>query len=90
MPEEILEVIEDIADEEEASYKVRVVSLNNINKVVVEDWGKTQILLGILLDSGYQTRVYKNEKYYVIEYDWLNEDWSGRKLLWTEEVFQYE
>ena len=90
MPEEILEVIEDIADEEEASYKVRVVSLNNINKVVVEDWGKAQTLLGILLDSGYQTRVYKNEKYYVIEYDWLNEDWSGRKLLWTEEVFQYE
>ena len=87
MPAKILEVIEDEADEEEENYKVRVVSLNNINKVVVEDWGKAQTLLGILLDSGYQARVYKNDKYYVIEYDWLNEDWSGRKLLWIEEVF---
>lgn len=90
MPEKILEVIEDVVDKEEASYKVRVVSLNNVNKVVVEGWDKAQTLLDILLNSDYQARVYKNEKYYVIEYDWLNEEWSSRKLLWTEEVFQYE
>ena len=90
MLEKILEVIEDVADEEEGNYKVRVVSLNNINKVVVEGWDKAQMLLDILLNGGYQARVYKNEKYYVIEYDWLNEDWTDRRLLWTEEVFQYE
>ena len=90
MPEKILEVIEDVADEEEGNYKVRVVSHSNINKVVVEGWDKAQMLLDILLNGGYQARVYKNEKYYVIEYDWLNEDWTDRRLLWTEEVFQYE
>ena len=73
-----------VADDEE--YRVQISSDKEINTIAVEDWGKAQTILGVLLDSGYIARVVKSERVYIIEYDWKDEDWSGRRLIWVEDV----
>jgi hypothetical protein len=57
-----------------------------LNKIEVNDWDKAQTILGVLLDSGYVARVVKCERTYIIVYDWEDEDWSGRRLIWVEDV----
>lgn len=73
-----------VADDGE--YRVQISNHKEINKIEVNDWGKAQTILGVLLDSGYVARVVKCERTYVIEYDWEDEDWSGRRLIWVEDV----
>ena len=69
-----------------SEYRVQISNHKEINKIEVTDWGKAQTILGVLLDSGYVARVVKCERTYIIEYDWDDEDWSGRRLIWVEDV----
>ena len=73
-----------VAGDEE--YRVQISNHKEINRVEVSDWGKAQTILGVLLDSGYAARVVKSERTYIIEYDWSDEDWSSRRLIWVEDV----
>ena len=69
-----------------SEYRVQISNHKEINKIEVTDWNKAQAVLGVLLDSGYVARVVKCERTYVIEYDWDDEDWSGRRLVWIEDA----
>jgi hypothetical protein len=73
-----------VAGDEE--YRVQISNHKEINRVEVSDWGKAQTILGVLLDSGYAARVTKCERTYIIEYDWSDEDWSSRRLVWIEDI----
>lgn len=78
------EYLKIVAGDEE--YRVQISNHKELNKIEVTDWNKAQTILGALLDSGYMARVTKCERTYVIEYDWEDEDWSGRRLIWVEDV----
>ena len=69
-----------------SEYRVQISNHKEINKIEVNDLSKAQTILGVLLDSGYVARVSKCERTYVIEYDWDDEDWSGRRLVWIEDA----
>lgn len=73
-----------VAGDEE--YRVQISNHKEINRIEVNDWDKAQTILGVLLDSGYMARVTKCERTYIIEYDWQDEDWSSRRLVWVEDV----
>ena len=72
--------------EGDCEYRVQISNHKELNRIEVTDWNKAQTILGALLDSGYMARVTKCERTYIIEYDWEDEDWSGRRLIWVEEV----
>ena len=70
----------------DSEYRVQESNYKEINKIEVTDWGKAQTILSALLDSGYMARVVKCEGTYVIEYDWEDESWSSRRLIWVEDI----
>lgn len=62
---------------------VTPVPCNEINRIEIDNWDNAQKVLEVLLSSGYQATIVKCEKYYIIEYDWGNVEWSSNTLMWV-------
>lgn len=62
---------------------VTPVPSNEINRIEIDNWDNAQKVLEVLLSSGYQATIVKCEKYYIIEYDWGNVEWSSNTLMWV-------
>lgn len=65
-------------------YVVTPIPYREINRMEIEGWDNAQKMLEVLLSSGYQATIVKCEKFYIIEYDWGNVEWSSNTVMWVE------